>query len=196
MDWYSSDWHIGHNNCIRYSGRPFKTVEEMDKTILENMLGACKKGDNMFFLGDLSFDKNNVFGILKAFKDKKVNFNWIVGNHDNKLKPEQYAQYCTSIGIYKTVKRDGQKIFLSHNPHLTWDSSHYNSFHLYGHVHNFSPEHAEVERRMDGKAFNVNCEFNNYMPYNHDDILEIMSKKPDNWDFTLLQIKKNVIISV
>lgn len=195
MDWFSSDWHISHQSCIRFSNRPFETVEEMDKIIIDNMINATKKGDNMFFLGDLSFDKNNIFGILKRFKNKGVNFHWIIGNHDEKYKPMGFSNLCTFIGDKKTIKREGCKIFMSHMPHMTWDSSHYNSWHLYGHIHDFSPELNELNRRMDGKSLNVNCEFNDYKPFSFDDIVKIMGEKPDNFDYVLLQNYKNSIIN-
>jgi calcineurin-like phosphoesterase family protein len=52
MDWFSSDWHLGHENIIRICDRPFSSVEEMDKTIMGNMLSVMKRKDTLYFLGD------------------------------------------------------------------------------------------------------------------------------------------------
>ena len=34
MNFYIADTHFGHDNIRRLSKRPFKTIEEMDKTII------------------------------------------------------------------------------------------------------------------------------------------------------------------
>ena len=33
--WFTADFHLGHKNIIRYCNRPSDTVEEMNRTILE-----------------------------------------------------------------------------------------------------------------------------------------------------------------
>jgi calcineurin-like phosphoesterase family protein len=33
--WFTANFHFGHNNIIRYCDRPFRSVEEMDQTIVE-----------------------------------------------------------------------------------------------------------------------------------------------------------------
>jgi hypothetical protein len=35
--WFTSDFHLGHQNIIRYCSRPFHSTGEMDEAILGNL---------------------------------------------------------------------------------------------------------------------------------------------------------------
>ena len=34
--WFTSDTHFSHTKIIKYTGRPFATVEEMNKSLVDN----------------------------------------------------------------------------------------------------------------------------------------------------------------
>ena len=36
MNYFISDLHFGHKNCLAYDNRPFQDIEEHDKAIIEN----------------------------------------------------------------------------------------------------------------------------------------------------------------
>ena len=50
--WFTSDFHLGHRNIIRYCSRPFASVEEMDAAILANLNKLVGADDVLYFLGD------------------------------------------------------------------------------------------------------------------------------------------------
>ena len=50
--WFTADFHLGHQNIIRYCNRPFPTVSEMDDEILVRMNACVAEADTLFFLGD------------------------------------------------------------------------------------------------------------------------------------------------
>ena len=182
MEWFTSDWHLGHRNIISLGGRSqFSSIEEMNNTIIYNMLSVMKRNDSLYFLGDLSFSKELVEETLKIFKEKRIKFFWILGNHDMNLKPEKYSDFCEKIALTHIFRRDGISIHLSHFPLRLWHRSFDNTFHLYGHVHAFSKEKSMMDEPY-GKSMNVNLEFHNYMPYSFDEIVTIMNSKPDNID--------------
>lgn len=191
MDYFTSDWHFGHKNILTLSQRPFKDVDEMDNVIMENILTKLDKGDNLYFLGDISLKEELGKEQIERILKRKINLFWVVGNHDKNIIKKYFVE-DNRISFHENliIKREHTIIHMSHFPMLTWEKSFYNSFHLYGHLHNLSPELNEVNRRQTGKALNVNVEFNDYKPYSLHDIFDIMSKKGDNWDYLLLKEKR------
>ena len=50
--WFTSDFHLGHFNIIRYCKRPFADTREMNAAILERLNALVKPDDVLYFLGD------------------------------------------------------------------------------------------------------------------------------------------------
>ncbi|HKZ41488.1 MAG TPA: hypothetical protein VJ044_11030 [Candidatus Hodarchaeales archaeon] len=52
--WFTADHHFCHTNIIKYCGRPFKTVQEMDHTMINKWNSVVKEGDTVYHLGDFA----------------------------------------------------------------------------------------------------------------------------------------------
>lgn len=52
MKYYISDLHFDHTNVIKFDNRPFKDVEEMNNTLINNWNSVVKKSDIVYVLGD------------------------------------------------------------------------------------------------------------------------------------------------
>ena len=99
MLWITSDHHWGHFNIIRYTGRPFKTVHEMNKVMTERWNSLVKPGDTVYHLGDLCFhNKIHPKDLIKKLNGKII---LIKGNHDKKK---------TLDAVYKWHKNFNMKI--------------------------------------------------------------------------------------
>ena len=55
MIFFTSDLHLGHENCIRLCNRPFSSIEEMDETLIENWNRKVTGKDTVYILGDLIY---------------------------------------------------------------------------------------------------------------------------------------------
>jgi calcineurin-like phosphoesterase family protein len=81
---FSSDFHLGHRNIISYCSRPFDTVEEMNKALVDNFNAKSSPQTDVFFLGDFSLSGAAVFEFLPQLVFR--NFIWLGGNHDKFFK--------------------------------------------------------------------------------------------------------------
>jgi len=148
----------------------------MNETIISNMIAPLKKGDIFYFLGDFTFAPNLVTEFF-ARLPKGVQFIWIIGNHDNQKILTREG--VTQITPMKEIKISAHPVTLCHFPMRVWNKSHYNAWHLFGHLHD-GEGHREFE--LVGKMLNVNCEFHNYKPWTEDEIIEYMETASNNFD--------------
>jgi calcineurin-like phosphoesterase family protein len=181
MYWFTSDWHLGHKNIIKYCSRPFNSVEEMNETIVNNLLNVLKPGDTVFHLGDFTFQMWLFEWFLKKFpQDSSLVL--FLGNHDPKqLRNKNSYNYNYRHVKIKQVdslnlKLSGQPIALCHYPFLTWDKSHHGAWNLYGH------KHRDISKHHVGKQMNVCVDVNDYMPVSLDQVSKYMETQPKNWD--------------
>lgn len=82
MKYFTSDLHFGHKNVIKYCNRPYKSVEEMDKVIIETWNQQVSDSDSVYFMGDFGINKNKCLdsGLVRQLNGKKY---MILGNHDS-----------------------------------------------------------------------------------------------------------------
>lgn len=177
--YFTSDWHLGHKRFVeKFGSRPFSSTEEMDDTIIENMFTGKRKGDMIYFLGDLYFD---IASFEKMYNQipNGVRFFWVLGNHDEKLFMKHIKQFEKIIPMMET-KIQGNHVVLCHYPMQTWNRSHYNSWQLFGHHH--IGGHFEPGSERLGKQLNVNLEYHDFKPWTEDEVVEYMEGRPDNFD--------------
>lgn len=139
--WFTGDTHFGHANVIKYAGRPFDSVEEMDEALVANWNACVQPGDVVYHLGDVAFCKpDRALWFLRRLNGQK---HWIFGNHDKRLRKEAeivsqfaWARDLTEIKIGDDKAPDGvQRIVLCHYAMRVWNRSHYGAWQLYGHSH-------------------------------------------------------------
>jgi calcineurin-like phosphoesterase family protein len=127
---FIADTHFGHANIIKYENRPFETVEQMDKAIIQNWRNVVSKHDTIFVLGDFSFyNKEITTKIMRQLTGNKI---LIKGNHDVKSN-----QWYLDVGFDEVSKYPiiyNEWYVLQHEPPM-YMSSTCPFFYIYGHVH-------------------------------------------------------------
>lgn len=124
---FTADEHYGHKNIIKYTNRPFSSVEEMNKTLISNHNSVVKPLDRVYHLGDFCLD-GKPEKYLNRLNGRHV---FIKGSHD-RLPPS--LGYVSEDSIFPVVYED-QMIVLCHYAMRSWQQSHYGSWHLFGHHH-------------------------------------------------------------
>ncbi|MBN1800465.1 MAG: metallophosphoesterase family protein [Candidatus Lokiarchaeota archaeon] len=173
MIWFTADFHLSHANIINYCNRPFKDVRTMDEKILDNLEHKLNPGDTLYFLGDLTFKESTATAFFERFSQCDIHY--IVGNHDSKQVIELAKEYCKSVNQVKDIKLKNQNITLCHYAMRVWNKSHFNSWQLYGHSHG----------RLEpiGKQHDVGVDNCNFSPISFRELLDLMEKKPDNFNY-------------
>ena len=184
-NFYISDLHFGHFNIIRYDNRPFKNVDEMDNTLINNWNRAVSNEDFVYILGDISWhDEDKTVEIFKKLNGTKI---LIKGNHDYIKSNSKLAKCFTSIQDYAELylsKKD--KVIMSHYPMPFWNGQFRDTVHLYGHVHNSHQWHIcenwiKETRELQAipmRMYNVGCmmPWMDYTPRTLDEIIEGYNK--------------------
>jgi len=97
--WFTSDLHLGDDRIgtkdisTNLFFRPFETVDEQNKTIINNINKLVDKDDYLYILGDVCYSKESVY-LLEQINCK--NLYLTVGNYDED-KIDLLAPYFISI---------------------------------------------------------------------------------------------------
>ncbi len=168
MLYFTADLHLGHANIIRHCGRPFASVEDMDRCLIDNWNRRIRPEDTVYILGDLMFACKDPAAYLTQLAGQK---HLIVGNHDavwmkrlRKIHPGLLEHAFVSIQPMAELRVDGEAVILCHYPMMTWDGYLTGAYHIYGHIHNQTASaYWPLLAGMD-RALNAGVEVNHYQP--------------------------------
>lgn len=125
-----SDTHFNHENIIKYCNRPFKSVEEMNETIIKNWNETVTSKDIIIHLGDVGLGKyEQLEPIIQRLNGKKI---LILGNHDNFSENRYREMGFHTVSRFPIVYSNF--FLMSHAPLQLSETTPY--FNYYGHVHN------------------------------------------------------------
>ena len=177
--WFTSDHHLGHENIIKYTERPYDSVQEMDEDLIKKWNSVVDIGDVVYHLGDFTLGGINTskkyFSRLNGHVHILNNF-W---HHDKRWISNGYGNCYTKSDVVLIedpilVLELEQIIVLSHYPQAIWDRKHYGAWHLHGHSHTNSVAEGKILDVGVDSAFALLGE---YRPFSLSEVIEIMDKK-------------------
>lgn len=176
MKFFTSDLHLGHVAVLRMCNRPFANVDQMNKTIIDNINAVVSphNNDELYIIGDISHHISAEEAMHWLNQIKCRNIYLIKGNHD-KTYPEGYFK-----GIYNLaeVTDQGYNFVLCHYPMMSWRHSRRKSFiHLHGHIHS-DPSYNQENWNKGIQRFDVGVDANNFVPISSKQIIEFFKDCP------------------
>ena len=156
-----SDTHFDHANIIRYTNRPFSDVRSMNRVLIRNWNSVIHPGENVFFLGDLTFGRHHkpVSYWLHRLNGRKT---LIKGSHDTGV----HNTYHHFVVDYR-----GIQFYLVHDPSEIPEDWKKTGWAIHGHIHD-KGRFIDIER----KRINVSVEQINYTPVNIDAIVNFIEE--------------------
>lgn len=164
-NWVVADTHFDHFNIIEYTGRPFSSVEEMNKTMIDNWNRVVKPEDTVYHLGDFSYGRGSEENIASIVEQLNGDIILIKGNHDNKTR--QWYLKAGFKDFYGGIEKYTEHIYLSHSPLNNLKAPIVN---IHGHIHEKNPY------RENYYCVCVEQACMNYTPRNLDKMVEYINE--------------------
>lgn len=154
MIYLIADTHFGHTNIIKYCGRPFANVGEMNGRIIHNWNSVVTPEDTVYHLGDFALGSAE---LVRNYRYQLVgNIVMVMGNHDHRS-----VGFWNKLGILahkRPITVDG--MIFSHAPVMHPELSN-----VHGHTH-------ENNTHIEGIHVCVSVEQIDYTPISLDKIKE------------------------
>ena len=127
---FTGDTHFGDHRTINIHGRPFGSVEEMNRALIDLWNAAVRPEDDIWHLGDFARTLKAAEQILPLLNGRK---HLIRGNND----PVGLSALggWKSVQDYAELECGGRLLVLCHYPFRSWNGQHRKSLNLHGHSH-------------------------------------------------------------
>jgi calcineurin-like phosphoesterase family protein len=164
---FVADTHFGDEAILHYENRPFKTVDEMDSSIIKDWNKTVDDSDTVFVIGDFG-GVGREKKILNKLNGKKI---LIKGNHDLKSNQEYRLDGFAEVYDFPVIFEEFW--ILSHAPIYVNTNMPYAN--IFGHVHN-NP----IFKDYSNQHFCVSIERLNYKPISFDEIKRKVKENVNN----------------
>lgn len=180
--YFTSDQHFGHENIIRFTGRPFSNAKEMNEALIENWNNTVPEDGIVFNLGDVCFGSSHVWNNnLSQLHGRHF---LIMGNHDFKNYRSSYSKYFEHTALEMYIRVDNVSIYLNHHPLLCFGGSfkkEHDVWNLFGHVHSGpnNPKGKDIPRlkMLFPTQYDVGVDNNDFRPVSFWKVKEIIEKQ-------------------
>lgn len=171
---FTADHHFGHENIIKFSERPFESLEHMNEELIKRWNEKIGENDIVYHLGDVSLGKPDVTKDILDRLNGKIHL--IKGNHEySALRVSDRFEWIKDYHELSIEDEDAthgkQKIILFHYAMRTWNASHHGVWQLYGH------SHGTLSDDENALSIDVGVDCHNFYPISYEEVKELMKKK-------------------
>jgi calcineurin-like phosphoesterase family protein len=171
---FTSDTHFDDPYSIEYFQRPFKSVDEMNRVLVEKWNSVVTENDTVYHLGDFTLDDMSHF--TKWVNQLKGNLKILPGSHDQPwlkdfVGSEKVRVIPPLVSVEFPELRAGnapQVIVLCHYSLQVWDRSNQASWHLFGHSHG--------KLKGTGLSFDVGVDCTEFKPLSLEEVASRMAQ--------------------
>jgi calcineurin-like phosphoesterase family protein len=130
--YFTADTHFGHAGARALYRRPFVSVAETDRAMVERWNATVMPDDDIWHLGDFALGVRGdaLAGLLGALSGRK---HLILGNNDPPATAELTG--WTSVGTYAEMTLEGVGLVLCHYAFRSWNQMGKGWWNLHGHSH-------------------------------------------------------------
>lgn len=196
---FTSDWHIGHKNIIKFSNRPFKDIEHMREVLIGNYNASSSNNTVGYFVGDMGFaNSEELSSTIKRLNGTKV---LILGNHDKQhesmyktgfdvvingitlwiAKHKVTITHCPLFGVYRedtsSMPKNTGENWHGERKNKEYTTEDVGQFHLHGHIH--SPNNGKSTKIL-GRQMDIGVDANNYRPVSISQVESFISNTINN----------------
>lgn len=179
MRFYTADFHLGMEGILEYEDRPFQTIAQMNRALVNDCNEQAQVGDIIYHLGDLASWKQDRGKAGLSAKPMEIvgeqvdaMFLNIRGNHDINNK---VVSVCESMRCH--LGKRYPNVSMSHYPSYdTRSDGHFQKgdIHLCGHVHKRWRHCLDLSRNV--LNINVGVDVWNYHIVSEDLLVDYLNK--------------------
>lgn len=181
MIYYISDTHFKDQKIFDKCSRPFASLDEMEKTVVEKWNKKVKNGDTVYVLGDIGKDDDPstilIFSRLNGLK------HLLVGNHDHEMLEEiKKSGMFESVKFIDLIEDSGFKVCLCHYPLMDWMEFNRSGLLVYGHIHNKTEKNGPAYKQIKDyyknlPAYNCGVDVIDFEPKTLEELINIKKEK-------------------
>lgn len=127
MMWFTADLHLGDTNILHDMDRPFDSVEEMNRKVIDAINECVAADDRLYILGDFTYRLPMAEAVRLRERIECKNATLIRGNHDGDWEDSDAPQIWEDVRDYLEIApgyAKGHRLVMSHYPMLSWNGKH------------------------------------------------------------------------
>ena len=119
MMWFTADLHLGDTNILHDMDRPFDSVEEMNRKVIDAINECVAADDRLYILGDFTYRLPLAEAVRLRERIECQNVTLIRGNHDGDWEDSDVPQIWENVRDYLEIApgyAKGHRLVMSTTP--------------------------------------------------------------------------------